>query len=201
MLPATLWVHRAIVDRKVDLARARMHLAEAGRGDGFRTTLLYSPHQRTYLPNPDDTAIQIQKDLEQVGIDVELKKLEWTSYLQALRSGQHEICLIGWMADIGDPDGFLHVLLDRDNARPGSSTNYAWYGGERVHELLLEARATLDQPRRAALYGEVQEIVFDEVPVLPLATVRDYRVLRADVRGYTIYPAGGEYFRHVSLAK
>jgi len=31
--------------------------------------------------------------------------------------------------------------------------------------------------------------------------VPDFRVLRAEVRGYTIYPAGGEYFRHVSFAK
>jgi hypothetical protein len=36
---------------------------------------------------------------------------------------------------------------------------------------------------------------------VPLVTVPDLRVLRRNVRGYTIYPAGGEYFRHVSFEK
>lgn len=201
MCPKTLWGHLDRVDRKVDLKRARALLAEAGHGDGFKTTLWYSAKQRTYLPNPGDTAIQIQQDLKEIGIEVELKKLDWSAYLTAIRNASHDMCLIGWMADIGDPDGFLYVLLDKENARLGSADNFSWYQGERVHKLLREAQTTLDQKKRIDLYREVQEVVFDEVPCLPLATVRDFRVLRPEVRGYTIYPAGGEYFRHVSFAR
>jgi hypothetical protein len=31
--------------------------------------------------------------------------------------------------------------------------------------------------------------------------VPDFRAVRKDVRGYTIFPAGGEFFRHVSFAR
>jgi len=201
MCPAAMRMHAPLVDRRPDLRRARRLLAEAGYPDGFETSLWYGSAQRAYLPNPGDTAIQIREDLKQVGIQVKLRKLEWTAYLAAVQSGQHEMCLLGWMADHGDPDGFLYVLLDKTNARVGSADNVSFYQGGRVHTLLEKARSVYDQGLRERLYREVQEIVFRDAPVLPLASVRDFRVLRREVRGYRIYPAGGEYFGRVSLAK
>jgi len=128
-------------------------------------------------------------------------KLEWSALLKATQNGEHDMCLMGWMADIFDPDNFLYVLLDKDNAVPGVANNLSFYTGQRVHEKLLEAQRTYDWFKRERLYHDVQEILFEEVPTVPLATVPDFRVLRQDVRGYTIYPAGGEYFRHVSFAR
>ena len=119
--------------------------------------------------------------------------------MEATKNGHHEMCLLGWMADIFDPDNFLYVLLDKDNAVPGVANNTSFYKGERVHQRLLEAQRTYDWNVRVKLYREAQEILLKEVPVVPLATVPDFRVLRKEVRGYTIYPAGGEYFRHVSF--
>jgi len=201
MCPAAMRMHAPLVDRTPDLDRARHLLAEAGYPKGFETTLWYGAAQRAYLPNPGDTAIQIREDLKPVGIKVKLKKLEWTAYLSAVQSGQHDMCLLGWMADHGDPDGFLYVLLDKTNARPGSADNVSFYQGGRVHNLLEQARSAYDQGLRQRLYREVQEIVFRDVPVVPLASVRDFRVLRREVRGYRIYPAGGEHFGRVSFAK
>jgi peptide/nickel transport system substrate-binding protein len=105
------------------------------------------------------------------------------------------------MADIGDPDNFLYVLLDRDNARVGSANNVSFYRGEKVHSLLLAAQRSYDLKERVRLYHEAQRILFEEVPTVPLVTVPDFRILRREVSGYTIYPAGGEYFREVSIAK
>ncbi|MGH7163311.1 MAG: ABC transporter substrate-binding protein, partial [Planctomycetota bacterium] len=73
--------------------------------------------------------------------------------------------------------------------------------GERVHKALIEAQSTYNDNDRVRLYGDVQEIVFEEAPVVPLVTVPDFRVLRKEVRGYTIFPAGGEFFRTVSFAR
>jgi peptide/nickel transport system substrate-binding protein len=202
MCPETMTGHLGtLIDRTRDVKRAKRLLAEAGHAGGFRTTLWYPSSQRTYLPNPPNTAIQIQQDLKEVGIEVELKKVEWSTLLEATKNGQHDMCLMGWMADIFDPDNFLYVLLDRDNAVEGRANNLSFYKGERVHELLLQAQRTYDRFTRERLYHEVQEILHEEVPTVPLATVPDFRVVRKDVRGYTIYPAGGEYFRHVSFAR
>ncbi len=202
MCPKTMAGYdKTLIDRARDVTRAKRLLAEAGHADGFETSLWYPDVQRAYLGDPGTTAIQIQQDLKEVGIDVEIRKIEWSAILKATSNGEHEMCLMGWMADIFDPDNFLYVLLDRDNAVEGTANNLSFYKGERVHELLVEAQRTYDWQRREQLYKEAQEILFEEAPTVPLVTVPDFRALRKDVRGYTIYPAGGEYFRHVSFER
>jgi len=201
MCPRSMSGHKRLTDRKVDLVKARKLLADAGYPQGFDTTLWFGTSQRTYLPKPESVAIHIREDLKRVGIRIELRKLEWTAYLNAVQSGEHDMCLLGWMADIFDPDNFLYVLLDKENAVEGMANNVSFYQGERVHKLLLRAQRSYDWTLRERLYHEVQEILFEEVPTLPLVTVPDLRIVRREVRGYTIYPAGGEYFRHVAFEK
>jgi peptide/nickel transport system substrate-binding protein len=202
MCPKTMaGFDKDLIDRTRDVARAKRLLASAGYADGFKTSLSYPASQRTYLPDPPTTAIQIQADLKEIGIEVDLKKREWSALVKETQNGEHEMCLMGWMADIFDPDNFLYVLLDKENAVEGTANNLSFYKGERVHELLIEAQRTYDWHRRERLYKQAQEILLEEAPTVPLATVPDFRVVRSDVRGYTIYPAGGEFFRHVSFAR
>jgi peptide/nickel transport system substrate-binding protein len=202
MCPKTMaGFDKTLVDRTRDVARAKRLLAEAGYADGFKTSLSYPASQRTYLPDPPTTAIQIKEDLKEVGIEVVLEKREWTTLVKETQNGQHEMCLMGWMADIFDPDNFLYILLDKDNTAEGTANNLSFYKGDRVHELLIEAQRSYDWHRRERLYKQAQEILLEEAPTVPLATVPDFRAVRKDVRGYTIYPAGGEFFRHVSFAR
>jgi peptide/nickel transport system substrate-binding protein len=201
MCPATMKGHLAIEDRKPDPAKARKLLAEAGYPDGLDVTLWYPVIQRAYLPDSGATAIQIQQDMKEAGFNVKLKKVEWGAYLQATGNGAHEMCIIGWMADIGDPDNYLYVLLDKDNANPPGANNRSFYKGEKYHQLVTKARYTIDWDERVKMYAEAQRILFDDVPCVPLVTVPDFRVLAKGVKGYTIYPAGGEYFREVSVTK
>ncbi|MFQ5843621.1 MAG: ABC transporter substrate-binding protein, partial [Planctomycetota bacterium] len=178
MCPATMWGHLPIEDRKPDLEKARALLREAGHPHGFETTLWFGTAQRAYLPNPTNTAIQIQQDLKQVGIRVKLNKVEWSAYIEATQHGRHEMAILGWMADIDDPDNFLYVLMDKENARVGSANNISFYQGEEVHRHLKAAQRILDPGERLRHYHAAQRILFEEVPTVPLVTVSDYRILR-----------------------
>jgi peptide/nickel transport system substrate-binding protein len=198
MCPASMAGHLALEDYEPHGEMARKQLELGGVKPGLEVELWYPVIQRTYLPDSSATAIQIQQDLKAVGIDAKLRKVEWAAYLSGTANGEHDLCILGWMADIFDPDNFLYVLLDKDNAvKPAE--NRSFYKGEEVHRLLIEAQRTSDWAKREKLYHEAQRILHRDVPVIPLATVPDYRVLRDNVEGYEIYPAGGEYFRHVSI--
>jgi len=201
MCPATMKGHLALEDRKPDPAKARQLLAEAGYPDGVEVELWYPVIQRAYLPDSGATAIQIQQDLKEAGITAKLKKVEWSAYLQATGNGAHQMCIIGWMADIGDPDNYLYVLLDKENAMPPGANNRSFYTSEEYHQLVTKARYTIDWAEREKLYHQAQRLLFEDVPCVPLVTVPDYRVLGPGVSGYTIYPAGGEYFRDVKVAR
>ena len=188
-----------IEDRPQDVAKAKELLKAAGHPDGFETTLWVMDNPRTYMPRPPDTATQIQQDLAAVGIRVRVNIVQFSRLLEDVDNAAHEMVLLGWMADYGDPDNFLYVLLDKENARIGSSNNASFYRGERYHELVTAARLTADAAERHRLYGEAQRLAFEEVPMIPLMQMPEMRVVSKRAKGYRIYPAGGEFLHGVRL--
>ena len=201
MCPKGIVGHLDIESRKPDIEAAKKLLAEAGFPDGFKTELWHGDVQRAYMPDPDSVAIQIQQDLKDIGVNATIKKMEWSAYIPATRRGEHSMCLLGWMADYGDPHNFLYVLMDKDNARVGSANNVSFYRGEAYSKLVHAAQEESDPKKRIALYEAAQRILHDESPTVPLVQIPDFRVVRKNVRGLYIYPVGGEYFRTVSFAK
>ena len=197
--PSGLPGYLAMEERKQDVEKAKKLLAEAGYPDGFETTLWCGDNPRAYMPAPQQVATQIQQDLQRVGIRAKVTVVEWKQYLKDTRDAKHDMCLLGWMMDYPDPDNFLHMLLDKDNARIGSANNVSFYRGEKVHELLMAARTHSDPAERVKLYQDVQRILFDEVPMVPLVTMPEMRAVSKRVQGYVIYPAGGEYLFGVKL--
>src|SRR5512132_2893259 len=97
-------------------------LAACG-GDGkqgsvsFHVVLHHPNNSRPYMPLPEEVAKQIAGDLEEAGFEVEVRTQEWSTYLPMVQQGQHQLALLGWSADVPDPDNFLYVLLDKTNAR------------------------------------------------------------------------------------
>ncbi|MDA1194249.1 MAG: ABC transporter substrate-binding protein [Planctomycetota bacterium] len=134
----------------------------------LKVVLHHGNNSRPYMPLPEEVAKQIKGALAPVGIEVEIRKVEWTPYLDMVQNGEHEMALLGWSADVPDADNFLHVLLHKDNARPGSANNISFYTSDEVSAKLSEARRIGDQARREVLYREAQEIIFRDVPMVPL---------------------------------
>jgi peptide/nickel transport system substrate-binding protein len=198
MLPKGMPGWKETADRKRDLDKAKRLLADAGLGGGFTFTLLCGERPRPYMPRPEGVAIQVQQDLRAIGVDVKVSKINFNLLLEEAGKAQHDACLVGWSADYGDPDNFLYPLLDKDNAREASgSNNLSFYTDETVHEWLVKARETTDRAERMRLYGLAQDKVLADCPVVPLMQMPDQRVRRAAVKGYRVYPVGGEYLRDV----
>lgn len=198
-LPKAMPGWKDIPDRRRDVARAKALLAEAGHPDGFTTSISVMEIPRAYMPRPADVAVQIAQDLKEIGVVAKVEVAQWTRHLEDVKHGRHATCLLGWMADYGDADNFLYVLLDRDTARIGSSNNAAFYRDETVHGHLAAARAVTDRAERARLYGLAQDKIFADAPMVPLLQMPELRVVNRRVRGYRIFPAGGEYLGGVSL--
>ena len=161
--------HTGIVDRKQDLDKARALLNEAGlSGAALEVSLSHGNNSRPYMPSPADVAKQVAGVLEKIGFTVEIRQEEWASYLKQVQNGEHQMALLGWSADVPDADNFLYVLLDKTNARMGSANNISFYMNEEVHQKLTRARTSADPAERERLYHEAQEIIFEEVPMVPL---------------------------------
>lgn len=193
-MPPTLWgYNKSVTDYKYDPEAAKKLLAEAGFPNGFETTLWAMPVSRPYMPDGRKAAESIQGDLAKIGIKVKIVSYDWGTYLDKTGNGEHDLAILGWTGDIGDPDNFLYVLLDKDNVRkPASNTSF--YQGEEVHKLLTEARRLSDQGKRAELYRKAQEIIHRDVPMVPLAHSVDVVPVTSGLQGFTLDPTGRRRF-------
>ena len=181
-----------------DVAKAKALLAEAGAA-GLEVTLSFMSNPRPYMPRPDTVAAQVREDLAEVGISVTLRKEEWNPLLDKLSNGEHQMALIGWSADVPDPDNFLYVLLDKDAATKGSANNYSFYRSEAFHELVVAARRSHDPAERARLYERAQRLVDEDAPLVPLVHTPRMAATLATVDGFAIDAVTSPRFAWVTL--
>jgi peptide/nickel transport system substrate-binding protein len=194
-IPPTMWGYNdEIEDYEYNPDKARELLKEAGYPNGFETTLWAMPVSRPYMYDPPKIAEAIQADLEAVGIKANIYTVEWGTYLQETEAGKHPMCLLGWTGDNGDPDNFLYVLLDKDNAIVGSAGNVAFYRNDELHEILIKAQRTYDQEERIKLYKKAQEIIHNDAPWVPIAHAKNQMVFKKDVKGYVLHPLDRKFF-------
>ena len=106
------------------IAMSPTQIAHA-QGEKLSLDLWYMPVERPYFPDAKSVAEIMQSDLEAIGVDINLVTYEWGEYLDRTEDGDHDMALLGWSADIGDPDNFLFVLLSGESATIGTAGNIA----------------------------------------------------------------------------
>ncbi len=61
----------------------------------------------------------LQADLAKAGIQLTIRSLEWGELLKRSKAGEHDLSLLGWAGDNGDPDNFLSPNLSCAAAESG----------------------------------------------------------------------------------
>ena len=193
-IPPTLWGYNdKITGYAFDPNKARALLAEAGFPDGFETELWAMPVPRPYMPQPDKIAQAVQADLAKIGVRARIVQWEWGTYLDKVSNGEHPMALLGWTGDNGDPDNFLHVLLDK-TAAVKPAQNIAFYKSEELHKVLVAARISADRYQRSKLYQQAQEIIFHDAPWVPLVHATQTAAFHRGVSGFILHPTGSKWF-------
>lgn len=167
--------------------RARELLAEAGIAEGTTVTL-YHPTER--YPQDALVADAVRAQLSEVGLNVELRTLEWTQYVPWVRRPAEEndiqFAMLGWSTPTVDADYALFALFHSSEHPPGF--NGAFYDNPEVDALLEEARSTLDAEARQAAYAEAISIIWEEAPWLFLYSEIQVTAIRNNVEGFIVHP-------------
>ncbi len=198
-IPPTLWSYDdTIQDYEYNPELAKKLLKEAGFPNGFETTLWALPVPRPYIPDGRALAEVIQSDLRKIGIETKILTYDWGTYLEKTKNGEHDMAMLGWSADLGDPDNFFYFLLSKSSAEKPAG-NIAFYRSDDMQNVLEKARATSDKDERDALYKEAQRIFHKDVPWVPLAHAKQVLVINKMVKNLRLQPLNWKYFRSVSL--
>jgi peptide/nickel transport system substrate-binding protein len=185
--PINTMVWSSIADQlqpyEFNQARSRQLLAEAGYPNGFNTTFSLNEGN----PERLDTGEILANMLRQVGINVDIRVIEWGSYLEMTGRGDHDMFILGWSPSGGDPDRGLYATFHSSNF--GAPGNRAFYNNPEVDRLLDAGRRELDRPRRAQLYAQAQRIIRDELPWIFQWAGEELSATRADVKGFSHHAA------------
>jgi len=149
-----------------DIARSKQLLDAAGfhpdaHGIRLRFTLKTSTDETTRLE-----AQAIQAELRDVGIEVLLRSAEFGTFYSDITRGAFQMYLLRWIGSNQDPYVFDYAYFSA--MFPPKGANRGRYTNPRIDTLLTEASAEIDEVKRRALYLQVQQILADDLPSIPL---------------------------------
>jgi oligopeptide transport system substrate-binding protein len=130
-----------------------------------------------------------------LGVDVELRLMEFATFLGELDARALQMWESGWVADYPDPQNFLDLLFHSDSL----NNNFSYVNPE-LDDLLNQARGEPDEEKRFALYRQAEEIIATELPVIPLWFQGDGWVLiKPFIKDYILMPLVAQKYRFVSI--
>ncbi|MET9804789.1 ABC transporter substrate-binding protein [Streptomyces sp. NPDC006368] len=110
--------------------------------------------------------------------DVRVQGAEWSTFRPAQKRGEYPVYGLGWVPDFPDPDNYIAPFLDADNF-----LNSPYVSGEARSRLIPQSRREADRSAASPAFEQLQDIVADDVPVLPLWQGKQYVAHRDDVTG------------------
>ncbi|MBK6854324.1 MAG: ABC transporter substrate-binding protein [Burkholderiales bacterium] len=190
-LPSSIWGFDASLADRRDDAKAR-ELVKASGYDGRELQLFVTKGSDRLR-----AAELLMSDWARVGVRSKVAVYELGELYKRAAAGEHDIVLLSWFGDNGDPDNFLAPNLSCAADQSGGNKAH-WCDKEFDGWLDAAARST-SKAERVALYKRAQKRVYDQAAVIPLTYNQLFTVLHKRVRGYVPSPFAINDFRAVSL--
>jgi len=192
LIPPTIWSYNdKVTDYEYNPEKAKEMLKAAGV-ETLETDLWWMPVQRPYNPNAKRMAEMMQADLAKVGINAKLVSYEWGEYRKRMQAGEHQLGLLGWTGDNGDPDNFF-FLRSCAAARENGQNLSKWCNKE-FDDKLMQARKLSEKADRNKLYEEMQAIQKEDAPDVIIAHSTVFEPVSKKVVDYKISPFGRHEF-------
>jgi peptide/nickel transport system substrate-binding protein len=173
-----------------DPEKAKKLLDEAGfadpdaAGPGVRFKLSF---KTTNIDLRRRTAEAFKEQLQRVGIELEIRTYEWGTFYSDIKKGSFHLFSLAWVG-ILDPDIYYHIF--HSGSVPPNGDNRGRYSNPMLDELLERGRKVTQAGERRLIYRQVQRIVAEDLPYIPLWWVKNVIVRKPSIHDFTPYPDG-----------
>ena len=181
LLPPDHWAgNRSLHAHQYDPDKARSLL----QGLGYDQT---NPLQLTYKTSSDAFRIRlatvIQQQLAEVGIKVELKTYDWGTFYGDIKAGRFQMFSLSWVG-IKTPDIF-HYVFHSDSVPPAGA-NRGRFINAQADRLIEQAGSAEDLLKQAEAYQQLQYLLWERLPYVPLWYEDNVYVARSNIEGYRL---------------
>jgi ABC-type transport system substrate-binding protein len=150
-----------------DLAMAKKKLAEAGFPDGKGLGPITVEYRASSTLARQDAEFY-RAQLAPAGIAFGANFQTFTAFMQRVDAGNFQVMEYSWGADYPDAENF-YALLYGPNKAPGP--NGGSYVNPEYDKLYEQIRLLPNGPERFALFARLNEIIREDVPVIPIWSV------------------------------
>lgn len=183
-IPPSILGYKELPLMERDISMAEQLLEEAGYAEGFDITLTYNIES----VERRKVAEIIRNSLDEVGISVSIKGLDWDSSIDEYLDMGHELMLNNWFPDYFDPDSYLFPQFHSWSAAPWGANIFGLEDPE-IDALIEEGLITTDTEERIRIYGEAQERIVEDMPCLFLYVPTEFDVVRFNVENWVYNPS------------
>jgi peptide/nickel transport system substrate-binding protein len=173
-----------------DPARARKLLDQTGfgdpDGDGPQPRFKLS-FKTTNIDLRRRIAEALKEQLQKVGIELEIRTSEWGTFYSDIKKGNFHMFSLAWVG-ILDPDIYYNIF--HSSSVPPNGDNRGHYSNPAVDVLLEKGRKATNVKERKLIYSQIQRILAEELPYIPLWWVKNVIVHKPEIRGFVSYPDG-----------
>jgi peptide/nickel transport system substrate-binding protein len=148
---------------KLDIAKAKALLTEAGYPDGFPLTVNVASTEQTRM----DIAQALQETLAKVGIQLKILASDQKTVITTYRARKHDMALLTWGIDYFDPNTNMAFVVNTNNADDAKSKPLAWRNGWQNEEFNKQAAALLMETDSAKRKAGYQEMIKAWQPISP----------------------------------
>ena len=178
---------------EANLEEAKQLLADAGypNGEGF-PTITYTTNDIAYHKV---VAEYLQQAWAELGINLQVNIVEWSSFTPMRRSGDFEVARNGWVGDYSDPSNMLDCLYSTNGNNDGK------FASEAFDKAMDTARTTMDTTERSKALHEAEDVLMDEMGCIPLAYYNDFWLQSSKITGMWHSAYGYWYFMYADIAE
>ena len=174
-------------DYDANLEEAKKLMADAGypNGEGF-PTIEYSANDAGYhIP----VAEYVQQAWGELGITVNINKVEWASFLPMRRAGDYDISRNGWSMDYNDPSNMLELFTTNNGNNDGKYANPAF-------DKLIEESRVADKATHFEKLHEAEDMLMADAACIPVAYYNDFWLQSPSLKGTWHSPYGYWYLQY-----
>ena len=174
-------------DYAANLEEAKSLLAEAGYpdGEGF-PTITYSANDSGYhIP----VAEYLQQAWGELGITMNIDKVEWSSFIPMRRAGDYDISRNGWSMDYNDPSNMLELFTTNNGNNDGK------YANPEFDQVIEESRVA-DKTTHFEKLHEAEDILMNDAACIPVAYYNDFWLQSPSLKGTWHSPYGYWYLQY-----
>ncbi len=200
--PGTRWSNPELKPYPYDVEKAKALLKEAGFADSDGDGIVErdgKPFAFEIITNQnkerEKSAVLIQRRLKDVGIDVQIRAIEWASFISRfIKTGDFDVVVLGWGLGL-DPDQFS--IWHSSQNQPGQF-NFINYNNPQIDALLEQGRLELNPDKRMKIYHEFAKVLLEDSPIVYLSAGYGLTAIHKRVKGIDspAPPAGIGYNSH-----